>query len=340
MFSLPNKTVFPFCRNLGDTCLYRSSVGVPSSDLPKIIAGSPALLAGSIEKQFIPCYNFLRTLVGSDEDIVRTLKRSPRILTCNLKVMVTNVELLEEAGVQESFISFMLTHYPHSLQMKCDKFKTSVSEAIKMGFDPSRMMFIHAIHVLCERSEQAWENKIKVYRSFGLSHTEILLAFRSHPFCMKLSEQKIKRVMEFYVNEMSWSPSNVAQSPIALFYNMERRIIPRCRVVKILMEKGLVKKYSISNFLSLTDRQFLKRFVHNYKNDLPEIMDVYHAGQFVHQLILCPELFQRSGTVVMISFCSCGYVCCRVERQFIRPPAKGQVQLLPSIRETSSSLRL
>ncbi|CAI9761454.1 unnamed protein product [Fraxinus pennsylvanica] len=193
--------------------------------------------------------------------------------------METNVELLGEAGVPESFISYMLTRYPHSLQMKCDKFKRSVNGAIEMGFDPSRMMFIRAIHVLCEMSEQAWENRIKVYRSFGLSHAEILLAFRSHPFCMKLSEEKITRGMEFYVNEMSWNPANVAQTPVALFYNMERRIIPRCRVIKMLMEKGLVKKYSISNFLALTDPQFLKRFVHNYKNDLPEIMDVYRAGQ-------------------------------------------------------------
>lgn len=85
--------------------------------------------------------------------------------------------------------------------------------------------------------------------------------------------------MEFYVNEMSCNPANVAQTPVALFYNMERRIIPRCRVIKMLMEKGLVKKYSISNLLALTDQQFLKRFVHNYKNNLPEIMDVYRAGR-------------------------------------------------------------
>lgn len=251
------------------------SIGVLSSDLPKVIMGNPALLGGSIEKQFIPCYNFLKTLVDSDEDIARILKRSPRILSCNLKVMEPNVELLGEAGVPESFISYMLIHFPHSVQMKCDKFKRSVEKTIQMGFDPSRMMFIRAVHVLCEISDQAWENKIKVYRRFGLSDTEIVSAFRSHPLCMRLSEEKITRGMEFYVNEMSWSPAIVARSPVALFYNLERRIIPRCRVIKILMDKGFVKEYStVISFLSMTDPQFLTKFVLNYKNDLPEIMDV------------------------------------------------------------------
>ncbi|CAI9778493.1 unnamed protein product [Fraxinus pennsylvanica] len=339
MFSLLFRTVFPIHRQLGDSCLYKSSmgiflrnlsassmiepekaerfravlenyefsdtqisrlaevipnifscdpqniilpklkffssIGVLSSDLPKVIMCNPALLSGSIEKQFIPCYNFLKTLVDSDEDIVRILKRSPRILSCNLKVMEPNVELLGEAGVPESFISYMLTHYPHSVQTKCDKFKRNVDKAMQMGFDPSRMLFIRAVHVLCEISEQAWENRIKVYRSFGLSDTEIVSAFRSHPLCMKLSEEKITRGMEFYVNEMSWSPAKVARCPVALFYNLERRIIPRCRVIKILIEKGFVKEYSTSiSFLSISDPQFLTKFVLNYKNDLPEIMDV------------------------------------------------------------------
>ncbi|CAI9761452.1 unnamed protein product [Fraxinus pennsylvanica] len=192
---------------------------------------------------------------------------------------MSNVELLAQARVPQCSISYMLTHYPHSLQMKCDKFKSSVDKAIKMGFDCSRMQFIRATYVLCEMSEQAWENRIKVYRRFGLSDTEILLAFRSHPFFMKLSEEKIRRGMEFYVKEMSWSPANVSRSPIILFYNMERRIIPRCRVIKMLMEKGLVKKYSLANFLSFTDQRFMKTFVHKYNKDLPDIMDVYRAAQ-------------------------------------------------------------
>ncbi|CAI9778496.1 unnamed protein product [Fraxinus pennsylvanica] len=278
--------------------LFRTACrGVLSSDLPKVIMGNPALLAGSIEKQFIPCYNFLKTLVDSDEDIVRILKRSPRILSCNLKVMEPNVELLGEAGIPESSISYMLIHYPHSVQMKCEKFKRSVDKAIQMGFHPSRMLFIRAVHVLCEISEQGWENRIKVYRSFGLSDSEIVSAFRSHPLCMKLSEEKITRGMEFYVNEMSWSPAKVARCPVALFYNLERRIIPRCRVIKILMEKGFVKEHStLISFLSISDPQFLTKFVLNYKNDLPEIMDVI--------------TLDRSGRII-IAFDSISHDFCR-----------------------------
>lgn len=275
---LPNIFSFSLQNNILPKLKFFLSIGLSTSELPKVIMVNPALLSGSIEKQFIPCYNYLKTLVNSDEDIVRTIKRSPRIFSCNLNIMVSNVELLAQAGVPQSFISYILTRYPHSLQMKCDKFKRSVDKAIKMGFGPSRMIFIRAIYVLCEMSEQAWSSRIKVYRRFGLSDTEILSAFRSHPFFMKLSEEKIMRGMEFYVKEMSCSPANVARSPIVLFYNMEGRIIPRCRVIKMLMEKGLVKKYSLANVLACTDEQFLKRFVHKYNNDLPEIMDAYRAA--------------------------------------------------------------
>lgn len=88
---------------------------------------------------------------------------------------------------------------------------------------------------------------------------------------MRLSVEKISRGMDFFVNEMGW--------PAALFYHLEKRIIPRCQVIKVLMQKGLVKEHqTLMSFLGTTEEQFLDKYVSKYMDVLPELRDIYRAG--------------------------------------------------------------
>ena len=51
---------------------------------------------------------------------------------------------------------------------------------------------------------------------------------------------------------MGWQPAAIARSPVALTLsvNFEKRVVPRCSVVKVLLLKGLVKKnLSLGGFL-------------------------------------------------------------------------------------------
>ncbi|KAL2556708.1 Mitochondrial transcription termination factor family protein [Forsythia ovata] len=282
------------------------SIGVSSDILLKIILSNHWLLQRNLENQLIPCYNFLKNLPLADKDIVGIIRRNSRILGTNVEKIATNLDALQRmgvpqrnsrilgtnvekiatnldalqrTGVPQSSILYMMAHHPSLVQLNCEKLKLSIDEAISLGFNPLRMLFVQAVLVLCESSKETWENKVKVYRSFGLSDVEIKFAFRAHPFCMKLSEDKIARGMDFFVNEMRWSPGIVARRPSALFFHFEKRIVPRCRVIKVLMQKGLVKEHrTLIPFLGTTEEQFLDKFVCKYRDVFPELKDVYASG--------------------------------------------------------------
>ena len=81
----------------------------------------------------------------------------------------------------------------------------------------------------------------------------------------------MKEKIEFAVNQMNWPLKVVPLFPQLLGYSMEKRIVPRCNVIKALISKGLIKSEllpPLSSALVCTDQDFLKRYVR--KHDLDE----------------------------------------------------------------------
>ncbi|XP_052204843.1 uncharacterized protein LOC127809788 [Diospyros lotus] len=253
------------------------SIGLSSTDLPRIIWASKGLLFRSLEKQLIPCYNFLKSVLLLDENVAKMLKRGPSILLHDVhKTIAPNIAALREVGAPQSIIFFMLLRSPRTIHQDTQKFKESLNKAVQMGFNPSKSTYANAVQVLCEMHESTWDHKMEVYGRCGLSRDEVLLAFRSHPLCMYLSEEKITRAMDFLVKEMGWKPAAVARYPAVIFFKLEKRIMPRCAVIKVLMERGLVKKdISLSTFLVPGEKSFLGMYVKRYEDDIPGLMGVY-----------------------------------------------------------------
>ncbi|KAM7514929.1 hypothetical protein LguiA_004512 [Lonicera macranthoides] len=268
----PKKTLIPKLE-------FFRSIGLSETDLPRIVSSNPVLLARSLENQLIPCHNFLKNLLVLDENVVKMLKRNSRILLYDFeKDIGPNISSLSGVGVPKSLISFMLFRFPSVAHQKHEKFKRAVEEVIGMGFNPSRSMFVQAVQVVCEMTKMTLDRKWAAYRRWGLSDDEIRMAFRSHPLCMNLSEEKITRGMDFLVNKMGWEAVKVARCPAVLFFNLENRIIPRCRVIKILILEGILKKdLGLTTFLMPSEDQFLEKFVRNYEDNVPELLNVYRG---------------------------------------------------------------
>lgn len=269
-FSDPYKTLLPKLQ-------FIQSTGVSTTQLAKIISSNPTILSRSLHDQLIPCYNYLKRVLVLDEHLVRMLNRNSRILLHDVqKNIAPNLSALTKIGVPQSLILFILLRFPSVAHQNHDKFKTSLKEVIKMGFNPLRSTFVQAVHVVVEMTKRTWDHKMEVYGRWGLSHDEIMLAFRSHPLCMNLSEGKIMSGMDFFVNQMGWPAVKIARCPAVLFYNLEKRIIPRCGVIKALMSEGLVKKnFALSTFLRPTEKRFLDRFVRKYEDNYPGLTNVY-----------------------------------------------------------------
>ncbi|RZC90807.1 hypothetical protein C5167_028639 [Papaver somniferum] len=267
---------------------YFNSKGLSGIDLAKVISSEPRILRLSLTTQIIPVFDILRNIVHCDENVVLILRRHSWILfdkRC-IKNMMLNIELLRNEGVPQSNISKFLISRPRALTMNSTKFKESVEEIKDMGFDPYKTTYLLAIHVINGLSKSNRESRVAVYRRFGLSEEQIHHAFRYHPLCMMTSEKKITSVMDYLVNQMGYSSSYIAQNPYIFCYSLEKRIIPRCSVYKILTSKGLVKnQFSLTSLLVISEKSFSMKFVKEYAQKVPQLSEVY-KGQYNSQNLL------------------------------------------------------
>ncbi|KAA8527475.1 hypothetical protein F0562_034810 [Nyssa sinensis] len=193
--------------------------------------------------------------------MIVAIKRFAVVLLHDLPTCVApNIGILREVGVPESNIVVLLTQQPRAFMTNTDNFKKIVEEVKKMGFDPLRVKFVIAIYALRAMSKSVWKKKMEVFKKWGLSEDEVLVAFGKHPWCMITSEDKIMRVMDFFVNKMGWDSSIVAKRPVLLSLSLEKRIIPRYLVYQVLLSKGLIKKdFNLVTMLVCPEKVFLKK---------------------------------------------------------------------------------
>ncbi|KAL0301373.1 UNVERIFIED_CONTAM: hypothetical protein Sradi_6414100 [Sesamum radiatum] len=270
----PEKTVSPKLK-------FFHSVGVPPPILARMVSHSPQILRCSLQDRIIPVYNILKVLLQTDERIVHFIKRAGgnyHFINGVLKYIHSNVATLRKYGLSESNISFFLPHNPKILLIETDRLAVLVDRVIELGFDTTKVQFVAAMETLFGMSKSTWEHKKEVYQRWGWSESDILKAFSVHPKCMSLSEKKIMSVMEFLVNEMSFQPLDIANYPVVICYNLEKRIKPRCRVAKALLLKKLTKKsYRLGSLMLISERLFLDRYVTKYQGKIP-LLDIYHGN--------------------------------------------------------------
>ncbi|KAK1420697.1 hypothetical protein QVD17_22508 [Tagetes erecta] len=259
-----------------------SSLGFSNDDLVGIVITRPRnILLGKFQAKALLSVSFLRTVLGSEDKVINAIKRFPQILTYDLQVYAAeNIRMLLEIGVPDVRIKAMLSQQPRTFLTSADSFRKVVKDVKKLGFDPSKAKFIWAIHALRAMSKVTWNKKIELYKKWGWSKDEILMAFERNPGCMMASTDKIARILNFLVNTMGWERSYIIQSPIVICYSLEKRIIPRCLVYKYLAEKGLIKEkddccYTQSHWLAYSETSFVKWVVKRHEKEAPELLELY-----------------------------------------------------------------
>ncbi|XP_058004464.1 uncharacterized protein LOC110636488 isoform X2 [Hevea brasiliensis] len=279
LLAKPEKTFLPKLEFL-------RSIGVSRSGLPIFVSRNPDLLVRSLERCLIPIYEILKSVLISDEKVVKTLNRMEnRSLYFFQKTFSNNLSILRGLGISQSSISYLVTQSPSAMCQKVGKFAEVVKKVMNLGFDPSKVIFVIAVHVFHSMSHKTWEHKMEVYGRVGLSEDEIWSMFRKHPKCMSLSEKKVTGMMNFLVCKMGWQAAAVARVPNILFYSLERRIMPRCSVVRVLLLKGLIKAdIHLSAVLIPSEKNFLESFVIKHQEQLPQLLDLYQGKMNVTEL--------------------------------------------------------
>ncbi|GFZ21827.1 hypothetical protein Acr_29g0009890 [Actinidia rufa] len=180
LLSDPKKTLLPKLEFL-------KSKGISSTDVTNIVATSPSILRRSLEKNIIPSFNFFNNLLQSEKKTLAAIKSYYGFHLSDRQTRVTpNVETLREAGVPDVNIMYLLTTQPRLFMASNDSFGKIVKEVEKMGFNPSKVKFVLAVQALIQMTKSTWEKKVDVYKKWGWTEEEILVAFKKkNPWCMR-----------------------------------------------------------------------------------------------------------------------------------------------------------
>ncbi|XP_031271456.1 uncharacterized protein LOC116129866 [Pistacia vera] len=257
------------------------SLGITDAELASVCSSTPAILGHSLENLLIPNYKFLKSVLLSDANVIKSFRKKSGIFQQDLAKNVSpKLTVLRELGMPERFIALILTCYAPIVFQKCEKFDKNVKKVIEMGFDPQKCGFIHAMQAFAAMSQSTWERKLNVFRGWRWSDEDIMLVFRKCPNCMIASESKIMNAMDFLVNKMRWQSTDIALYPEVFLMSLEKRVIPRCLVIKVLQSKGLLKKkWSLSTCVRPVEKLFLDRFVTKYLDQVPELMNIYQRKE-------------------------------------------------------------
>ncbi|KAG6683922.1 hypothetical protein I3843_12G037600 [Carya illinoinensis] len=259
------------------------SLGFSDLEITKILSAEPFVLTRSLEKTIIPCVQELRRILGTDENVLKVIKVYCPVLRTNVvHTLQPNIATLISHGVPRSFVLNFFCR-PSSLLICGNRFSEIVVEVIKLGFDPNSRKFVLAIMSMAQNTKTLWEQKVEALRSFGLSEVEIYSAFKRRPLCMSCSEKKIKKMMDFLVNKLKMKPSMISNCLYLLQHSLEKRIIPRCSVMQVLMLKGLIKEdIGFFGMVTMAEKEFMVRFVSKYQNEVPDVVRA-HQGKIEFQ---------------------------------------------------------
>ncbi|OAY25568.1 uncharacterized protein LOC110604947 [Manihot esculenta] len=224
---------------------YFESMGLLGPWLPTAICADGNVLACSLKNRILPNVDFLQGLLETEENVTLALKRCFSVVRYRTEFMMSTICTLCACGVPVPTIRKLALWHPKLLIFGLYSYEVKIQELKGMGLEPMSKVFLYAFFSMCAMSRRKWESKKKSLMSFGWSERDILMAFRAQALFMTTSEQKMKKVMEFYLTKAGLQISDLVRCPHLLRISLEGTAIPRCSVLDVLMSKGLIKKLNV-----------------------------------------------------------------------------------------------
>ncbi|XP_068637795.1 transcription termination factor MTERF8, chloroplastic-like isoform X2 [Aristolochia californica] len=250
---------------------FLEELGVSRTDTVGLVLKDHDILWRSLDGHLKPSVLFLRAQFGSDFDLPKVLKRALKLLSINLrKTVLPQIELLRSHGVSDKQIQTLFITCPGLFTCKVQLLENIISRIEKLNAKFRPGMLIYAVFAVRGVSVATFEAKCKVWNSLGWSDEDIVCAFEKFPSLLTVSKEKIRALMDFFVNELGFKPKEI---PARTFgRSLDKRIRPRYEVLKILRKwSGQQRKVSLHQIASMPERDFFERYVAPYVDKIPEL---------------------------------------------------------------------
>ncbi|GAB2289424.1 hypothetical protein Dimus_023733 [Dionaea muscipula] len=268
------KTLIPKIRVLQD-------FGFCGSELIYVIDSNPFLLKDFSRNRLLAKLEFLKSILGSAENVLKAVKRGKYLLCVALThTLQPNLELLKSYGISDERLQKILLRHPRELCFSPKWVQESLDRVEQvLGIPRQSAMFVYGFLVTVSLSKKNFKLKFEMFKRYGWSESDLLVMAKRSPYCLTLSEAKLKTGMDFFVNKLGCEIGYLAARATLLTYSMEERILPRYAVLQVLQERKLMKKIpSIDTVMNVNKSRFLNKYVLPFKDNLPELYEAYAYG--------------------------------------------------------------
>ncbi|CAL9060175.1 unnamed protein product [Musa banksii] len=271
-------TLKPRMRSLQD-------MGFSVAEIVQLVSKWPTILFNNIQ----PNLNFLRSLLGSNERLLKACRRNGFLLNSNLpRKIEPNISLLRECGISNERIALMVVTMPSFVVRKSKFIKEVIEHVEELGVPRDCGMFPHALLVVMNVSRSKCDATFATLKSFGWSQPDIIAILRKSPFVWKLSKKNVSDKMTFLMKEAGCELQYIIRHPVLLSLSLEKRLRPRREVINFLEQNKLLDKgHSLIYVLTLTEQKFINKFLFPYKEKFTALYYSYVAAvQGKHHVVV------------------------------------------------------
>ncbi|KAF2320969.1 hypothetical protein GH714_032265 [Hevea brasiliensis] len=182
-------------------------IGLVGCDLGKFISKNSPLLTASLKEKLVPRIEILKKLLLNDEkneDLVKVIRRCNWLISKNPESrLLSNIAYLKSCGIVGSQLSMLLKRQPRLFVMQESRLRDLVSRVLNMGFSINSRMLVHALYTVSCLSDETFERKFGILKSYGFSEYECIEMFRKAPGLLRTSKEKLKLGIDFFLNVTS-----------------------------------------------------------------------------------------------------------------------------------------
>ncbi|XP_074311912.1 uncharacterized protein LOC141647571 [Silene latifolia] len=227
-----------------------------------------------------PVIQDLRDILGGNENLIKLFKKCNFLSNSVMENLVSNVALLNnEYGVDINVLRKGLAQRPAAFMRTSGFFRNVLIRVEEeLGIPRNSGMFLYGIYLLASSSKKSIESKCQTLRSFGWTEYDVSELMRRNPNCILTSIQTMRRKLGFLMTELGYKPDYLATHSALFTYSLEKRIVPRRRVLLVLKKKGLLD-YNFYSAITKTETQFLKTLIEPFEEDVPGLLQLYQKSK-------------------------------------------------------------
>ncbi|MQL88953.1 hypothetical protein Taro_021510 [Colocasia esculenta] len=213
------------------------AAGFSVPEVAQVISMNPNIL---FCRNVVTRIEFWRKLLGTNQDILKTIRKDCRLLTHNLdKKVAHGLSLLLSLGIPDHKMRSLVRERPRLVSANPDKVRAFVEQVKSLGISPGTGKFKEALCSICNFTRCSLDAKFKLLQSFGWTEAGVHSVVWKLPAILRYSPKKLREVMYFLLHEVGCDLSYIARNPALVGYSMEKRLKPRFHVLQSLKAEGI-----------------------------------------------------------------------------------------------------